>query len=272
VKQLLGLALIKIDPADDTMNIHRLVQDEFRSQVSGSDHQEHFDAASLLLYEAFPKQINGAMFNERMPICARYIQHVFCLRNNLDTVMNEDKRLKRPPTIIPSPEYVKLMTNAAWYCVERQDHAELESVLENSFQAMVLNKMKETEPLVWAHLCNSAGRLWGQRGYFAKGETYFHECLQIRRMKLGRGDENIAGLLSNLGNLHLSMANYETALDYQKQSLEWGIVGDQNHISKRGQSIIKINTARVLTDMGRTEEASVMFKESDELSPDKDSP
>lgn len=31
------------------------------------------------------------------------------------------------------------MTNTAWYCVERQDHAELGLVLHNAFQAMTTN-------------------------------------------------------------------------------------------------------------------------------------
>jgi tetratricopeptide (TPR) repeat protein len=247
------------------MNIHRLVQDEFKGQLSDSHRQEAFNAAALLLYEGFPSQVKGELFDERMPICARYIQHVYWLRDYLNTAMDADKRAKRAPSIIPSTEYVKLMTNAAWYCAERQGHFELEAILENSFQAMITNGMKDTELLLWAHLCNSAGRLWGQRGQFERGEKYFMECLKIRKEKLGKGDENIAGLLSNLGNLNLSMARYDKALDYQKQALDWGVVGDHNEISLRAQSIITANTARVLTDMGRTEEAWAMFKIGDEM-------
>lgn len=271
IKDLVELSLIKCDPDNDNLNIHRLVQDEFNFQLSDSDRESVFNSAALLLYEAFPKQINGERFEDRLLICGKYIQHVYCLIGNLNVALNADKQLKRPPSITPCAEYVRLMTNAAWYCVERQDHFKLESVLENAFQAININGMKDIDPLPWAHLCNSAGRLWGQRGYFERGERNFLACLEIRKEIFGRGDENIAGLLSNLGNINLSMARYDTALDYQRQALDWGVVDGRNELSPRAQAIIMINTARVLTDLGHTEEARNMFRMSDKITSNKQS-
>lgn len=115
--------------------------------------------------------------------------------------------------------------------------------------------MKDTDPLLWAHLCNSAGRLWTQRGHFEIGEKYMKECLLIRQHKLGLGDEDIAGVLSNLGNLKLTMARYDLALEYQTLALNWGLVDGLNIISSRAQGIIVINTARALTELGKTDEA-----------------
>ena len=248
------------------------MQDEFNFQLSDSDRESVFNSAALLLYEAFPKQVNGERFEDRLPTCSKYIQHVYCLIGNFNAALNADKQLKRPPSITPCAEYVRLMTNAAWYCVERHDHFKLEFVLENAFQVININGMKkDTDLLLWAHLCNSAGRLWGQRGYFEKGEQYFLACLEIRKGRFERGDENIAGLLSNLGNINLSMARYDIALDYQRQALDWGVVDGRNQLSDRARALIMINTARILMDQELMDKAWDMFKMSDEINPNKQS-
>lgn len=262
-EELIALALIKRVPSNETINIHRLIQDEYKSQLDSTAWQKAFDAASVLLNEVFPKQDKGERFESRMPICARYIQHVYCLRDNLNTALNA----KHKTGIVPSAEYVELMTNAAWYCAERQGLDELEIMLANAFRAMETNNMKETAPLSWAHLCNSAGRLWGHRGYFDQSERYLQQCLAIRKAHLGRGDQNVAGILSNLGNLNISMARYDTALSYLYQALDWGVVDGINRISIRFQSVIMKNTARAFTEKGCTKKAKEWYAKADGLYP-----
>ncbi|KAJ5725138.1 uncharacterized protein N7483_006495 [Penicillium malachiteum] len=262
-EELINLAFIKRDPTNDTMSIHRLVQAEYKSQLSPEKFQEAFDAAALLLYEAFPKQLKGELFGDRMPTCTKFILHVYSLRDNSNIMWSEGDG----KGLIPSVEYVKLMTNAAWYCAERQGHHDLEATLDNSFTAMKSNGMKETHPLLWAHLCNSAGRLWTQRGEFQMGERYMQECLSIRERELQPGDENIAGVLSNLGKLNVSMAHYEQAVEYQTRALNSGVIDGLNIISTRAQAVIMTNTGRALTELGRTTEALEWFKKSESIYP-----
>lgn len=67
-----------------------------------------------------------------MAICAKFIMHVYSLRDNSNIVWGKGDA----SGLVPSVEYVKLMANAAWYCAERQGHVDLEITLENSFKAM----------------------------------------------------------------------------------------------------------------------------------------
>ena len=50
IKDLVELSLIKCDPDNDNLNIHRLVQDEFNFQLSDSDRESVFNSAALSLY------------------------------------------------------------------------------------------------------------------------------------------------------------------------------------------------------------------------------
>lgn len=108
-EQLLTLALIKKDPLEEAISIHRLIQAEFWYNLSESERQEAFNNASKLLYEQFPKQVSGRLMLDRWSICQLYIEHVLSLVYLYRS--ESDKRTNLHPPV----EFHKLMCNAAWY-------------------------------------------------------------------------------------------------------------------------------------------------------------
>ena len=87
--------------------IHRVIQEAMNFHGI-RDLQESFDAASKLVYEAFPKQDQGKPLFDVWPRCQMYIQHAV----NLAKLY----KLFRPglETFTGSDEFVRLLCNCGW--------------------------------------------------------------------------------------------------------------------------------------------------------------
>lgn len=244
----MALALIDRDPESDTLSIHRLVQSEtiyFLQENAYLFPKEHrlqrvFEHASKLVYEAFPKQIKGRRFDNRWPECAKYSQHVTAL-------LDRFSRFER--TLRPSKDFFLVMSNAAWYCVERHAHKDLERIVTTTMKAFQTSDNFANEPLIYAHLCNSAGRLWTQKGNFHRAMAKMEECRKIRIDHLPLTDDEVWISNNNIGNISLSMGNYNEALEMHLHCE--ATLGDRIDWKEMNYS----NLSRSLTALGRTKEA-----------------
>jgi hypothetical protein len=87
--------------------IHRVIQEAMNFHGI-HDLQESFDAASQLVYEAFPKQDQGRPLFDVWPRCQMYVQHAVNLAK-LYTAFRQGRE-----SFSGSEEFVRLLCNCGW--------------------------------------------------------------------------------------------------------------------------------------------------------------
>ena len=108
-EHLADLALIRVNLANASLSIHRLVQFEFRSHRTRSQRQEDFDAAVLLLLAVFPPRGKGRVIDKNLEIGERYILQVLALIHNY-----YDSRKELEP-LRPTRDFLNLVCDTTWY-------------------------------------------------------------------------------------------------------------------------------------------------------------
>jgi hypothetical protein len=88
--------------------IHRVTQEEMGFHCI-KDLEESFDAASQLVYEAFPKQDQGRSMFDVWPKCQMYVQHAV----NLAKLYTAFRQGRESP-FTHSEDFVRLLCNCAW--------------------------------------------------------------------------------------------------------------------------------------------------------------
>jgi hypothetical protein len=106
IKELLKADLVKREGR--ILSVHRVVQEAFFHIITDT-RQAAFDAAVRLVYEAFPKQVNGRTLHPVWEQCETFIQ-------DAQFVAYKYADFKKAGAPVSAPEeLVKLLTHAAWY-------------------------------------------------------------------------------------------------------------------------------------------------------------
>ncbi|KAJ8132597.1 hypothetical protein O1611_g1026 [Lasiodiplodia mahajangana] len=254
IQELLDLSLIHRTPDSDEFSVHRLVQSECRYYSNDKDLQDYYDLAAYILCAAFPKQ-GDERFGARVAQCARYIDHVFALRDNLG--------FGRASPMTPSDRFCVLMRNASWYCVEVHRIKELEPTVTIAMKAAKATGFADREPKHYAQLCNCASRLWAQQGDFSKALEFMVECRDIReRIE----SDDIWSAINNLGNIYMSMGDPQKALETHEECAS--LFPDEASAPKHALRTNKLNLGRTLTVLGKFPEAKALIDEADRLNDD----
>ena len=90
------------------LRIHRVIQEAMNFNDI-HQLQDSFDAATQLLYDAFPKQDEGRPMNENWVLCQTYIQHAISLANGYVKI-----RAGPESPFRSSKEFVRLLANCGW--------------------------------------------------------------------------------------------------------------------------------------------------------------
>jgi len=253
---LVDVALVQKNKATAKLSVHRLVQAEFRYFASSAERQTHFEAASRLLYEAFPKQ-SDERFGPRIIDCDKIIKQVYALRDNVCSPPPELTKLQ------PTDEFCKLMRHASWYCVEVHRSTELERTVTTAMTAAETIGFDKREPEHYAQLCNCASRMWAQRGNFAEAKKLMEKSLQVRK---SIDDKGLWGAYNNLGNIYLSMRQPEKALELYKQCSD--LYPDEATFPRHALKMNKLNVGRTYTLLGQFSEAETLLQGARQLNED----
>ncbi|KAI6089597.1 P-loop containing nucleoside triphosphate hydrolase protein [Hypoxylon rubiginosum] len=254
IEELLDLSLIHRTPDSDCFSIHRLVQSECKYFSDEKCLQESYNLATHILCAIFPKQ-DDERYGARLAQCARYIHHVFALRDNL-----AGPRGGNPLT--PSDEFCILMRNASWYCVEIHFTKELEPTVTVAMEAAKETGFADREQKHYAQLCNCASRLWAQRGNFLKALKLMKECKEIR-VKI---QSDVWSAINNLGNIYMSMGDTKKALETHQECAS--LFDNEATAPKHALRTNKLNLGRTLTVLGKFSEAQTFIDEADRLNDD----
>ena len=126
--------------------------------------QEYFDSASALVYEAFPKQLHGDyLTKDQKAICQSFIADAASLSLQFSHFVRKEPQLKGQVHIsldaalvitflYRSVEFVRLLSNCAWYLFEVSDYEICLRVVETGWLAC-----DDKESLEYATLSRIAG-------------------------------------------------------------------------------------------------------------------
>jgi hypothetical protein len=107
IAQLRNVALV--GRAQNTLTIHRLLQQSIFHRTDLADIQQAFDAAAKLVNYAFPKQVNGRPLLDKWEKCEVVVQHAMTLAQRF-----KQAKRKRARRLTASSELRELMKNCVW--------------------------------------------------------------------------------------------------------------------------------------------------------------
>ncbi|KAK6350565.1 hypothetical protein TWF718_003755 [Orbilia javanica] len=256
LERLLEFALIRKDPLTEIITVHRLVQEEFKHymmQNRPDTRQDIFQGASKLLRYAFPHQINGRRMDHHWTEAAQYFRHVLSLQENVRRILKVEGASVAKD--IANIEFCELTCDAAWNCVERHALDDLEKMVELCVGVLKESGIRQQNPLLLAHIYNSAGRLWSYRGEFERAEDYLNQCLTIRSDVLPKDDDEMANIHNNLGNLYLSRNELENALESHQKAYDIRSTKDKDCPNELAMIMSHHNLFRVYLASNEIDEA-----------------
>lgn len=155
-----------------------------------------------------------------------------------------------------SQDFVSLMCNVAWYCVENRDSPDLEQTISVMLPAVCKENYPVKHPLVYAHLCNSAARMSAFQGDFESALLRLEEVLKIREAELSEHDAETGGTHNNIGNTHYSLRDFDAALEAHLRAGElWRRSPDFAYSGSGYEWMHNINLCRIHTARGEFEKA-----------------
>ncbi|KAJ8110780.1 hypothetical protein ONZ43_g5787 [Nemania bipapillata] len=203
-----------VDGQGDThvrISLHRLTQVAFllQKKLDGPERQAMFESASVLVNDAFPKQIEGRMMYEDWGKCLEYIKHAISLCD----VYGWLKKASLP--LHCTEAFAELMTNCAWYMNDLGDWDETLQLTQVAIEAC--EKVDETG-LTRAHLLNTESQIHFSLNNLHKCREALEESRRIREMRLDPLHEELANTYMNLGNLEAAEGNYDKCVDFYNSS------------------------------------------------------
>jgi tetratricopeptide (TPR) repeat protein len=199
--------------------IHRVVQ-EAMNYHSLQDLQESFNSAIHLVYEAFPKQVQGNTLYDEWPICAAYITHAV----HLSKKFSEYNGPTAGAQLKSFGEFIELLNNSSWYLYEISDYTLSRKVIEIA-KLTCENKESHT----FSHLCNTQGANYYDLNRVVDCRRDWELALLIReKLKAEPLMGDIAIALHNMGNLEAATGHYEEALTFYQRAVEIRLaIGDR---------------------------------------------
>ena len=246
LKELLDASLIRQEGR--IISVHRVVQEAF-FYVNRAERQDAFTAAARLIYDAFPKQVNGRPLHSAWERCERYIQDAIYLADRY-TEFGKIKALVSPP-----PELRWLLMNAAWYLYEIGDWRESLRIA-----AIGYTLCQPEDSLDFAHLRNTAGTCYHELMELDNARIALEDALSIRGQfkETSAQIEELASTTNNYGNLAFSEGLYDLSLERHEQ-----VKGMRTRLEERGEeiqvplAITHMSIARAQTGLNQYEEAAV---------------
>ena len=240
VRELLEASLIKQEGR--IISVHRVVQEAF-FYVNKLERQDAFYAAVYLIYDAFPKQVNGRPLHGSWERCERYVQDGIFIADRYFEFEKIGDPIKAPP------ELRWLLMNVAWYLCEIGDSRESLRIANIGYTLC-----DSRESLDYAHLRNTAGCCYHELMELKNAKNAWQDALAIRR-KFSETEE-LANIINNYANLAFSEGLHKLSLDRHleakalRTTLEQG--GEEIQVPL---AVSHLCIARAQTELSEFEEA-----------------
>ncbi|KAH7416710.1 hypothetical protein BKA64DRAFT_701492 [Cadophora sp. MPI-SDFR-AT-0126] len=248
IEELRTRKLIKQD--NQLMSIHRVVQEAVNFH-SIEDLQQSFDAACRLVYEQFPKRKLDEDLYSAWYICQDYISHVIHLSKRFSEFSKSGK-------LTASSDFVKLLSNAAWYLYELGDYDACTRVVETGIAACDKKK-----PQLFANLRTTEGCLYYELNRLEECRKAWEEAQRLRKTFLPHAHPGLAAMYNNIGNLELATGDIKKAMTSYENALQiWVAGGDE---TANALAVTYLCMGRVYMLQGKYDEAHAHTTYSSEL-------
>jgi tetratricopeptide (TPR) repeat protein len=192
IAALSAYSLIRRDPAEKTLSIHRLVQAVLRDAMSDNEAELWAERTVLAVSKECP-DVEFAMW----PQWERHLPHALVCA---DLVRQHHFHLEK---------IAQFLQQTGWYLAERARYGEAEPPLE---QALTISEQTQgKEHLDTARDASTLGWLYDLEGKYEQAKPLYVRALQIREQQLGPDHPDTATSLNNLAALYRSQGQYEEA-------------------------------------------------------------
>jgi tetratricopeptide (TPR) repeat protein len=200
LKALQSYSLINRDMVNNTLSIHRLVQEVLKEEMDQESYRLWTERAVLAVNEVFP-HMDFLVWNQ----CER------CLSNaQVCALLIEQNRI-----IIPAAS--RLLNEAGRYLTDRRRYTEAEAILQ---QALALREQQlgsEHPDTATSLIC--LGNLYFVQQSYAEAEPFYKRTLTIREKCFGPRHLATATAMNNLGDVYIAQKKYTEAESLCTQAL-----------------------------------------------------
>jgi tetratricopeptide (TPR) repeat protein len=208
IKEAARFSLLKRQPDDEMLSLHRLVQVVLRDEMDNNSQRMWAERAVHAVEEVFPNVDFPAW-----EACRRLVPHAQKLAKIIEEFGFEFL------------EAARMMNQAGGYLNERAQYAEAEPLLQRAL-AIYKKNLGLAHPEV-ANVLNNLGGLYYNRGNDTKAEVYWEQALNMFEETLGKEHSTVATSLNNIAVLYDRQGKhseaklfYERALDIYRTMLE----------------------------------------------------
>ena len=206
IKVLFTYSLIRRNPAEKTLSMHRLVQTVLKNTMPTSEQQQWADRVVRIVAQAFPDASDiSALSTEERLWCQLLLPHIQICADLLQEWH------------IETPVALHLLDQAGQYLHARGQYADAEKLLS---QLLALQERLDGEDqLSVATTFNLLGELARLQGHYQPAQSRYQRALAIRQQHLGLEHPDVATSLNNLARSYYHFAHYSEAQKLYQQAL-----------------------------------------------------
>ncbi|GHO53832.1 helix-turn-helix domain-containing protein [Ktedonobacter robiniae] len=201
IKLLMRYSLIRRNPEEKTLHIHRLVQAVLRDGLAQEEQRTWARRAIHAVDSAFP-----VVEHQNWHLCQRILPHALSCAFYIQEYH------------LAFPEAAHLLYKAAAYLMTRGNYEQAEPLLLNalSIQQSILG---ENHPDT-ARTLNDLGDLYFIRGSYKEADSYLQKALSVRQQVSGTNHPDVAETLNRLANLYRTQGNYNLAIPAELEAIK----------------------------------------------------
>ncbi|KAL9041858.1 MAG: hypothetical protein Q9214_003963, partial [Letrouitia sp. 1 TL-2023] len=245
---LLTYDLIKRNPINATLSIHRLVQNTVRNRMTNEIRIIAFRVLINLLYHVYPRQQLGMAMEHAWDDCELFLPQVLVVASHFLRLRDADLETK---------QFVEVLHNATWYMQEKGMFEQLLPLAETT--KAIIAATDQGESLLMGEIYNTLGNVHLEIGNLEECEENFKRVRDIRVKHCAPDDPSIANINNNLSLAETALERYETAvqLSYKTIKIRENLEDEQySTYKKKTLPINYSNLCRILYTMGKLDEAA----------------
>ncbi len=181
-----------VERTEQTLSLHRLVQEVTQDVLSEEERQQWMERAVLIVNAVFPSGEHGTW-----PLCEFLLPHARACTKWIEALKQKQ------------PEGARLLSATGRYLYERAQYGEAKLLLKRALQ--IREKQLGADHPDTATSLNNLAFLYQSQGKYAEAEPLYVRALQIREEQLGADHPDTAGSLNNLAGLYYQQGRYEEA-------------------------------------------------------------
>ncbi|GCE16511.1 FxSxx-COOH system tetratricopeptide repeat protein [Dictyobacter kobayashii] len=236
---LRAYSLIRRNPTEKTLSIHRLVQAVLQDTLKEEEKHIWGERAVLVVAAGFPHAEHGTW-----PQCERLLTQALVA---IQWIERSQAR---------SEQVARLLYETASYLKDRARYSETEPLYQRALRIREQQLGPDHPDVVY--LLNSLAILYTEQGRYSEAEPLYQRVLHICEQQLGSDQPDAAVVFNNLAHLYTEQGKYSEAEPLYQRTLH--IYEQQLGLSHPQVAIALNNLANLYVEQGRYSEAEPLYQ------------